>query len=220
MFTGIIEMTGSVTRPPAPAGDGLRFEIAPERPLADLQTGESIAINGVCQTAEPGSGPQRLIFFSSPETVSRTTLGQLKPGQQVNLERALRFDSRLGGHLVQGHVDGVGSLLRIEKLRESWALEAEFPPELSRYIAPKGSIAVDGISLTVVEVRESSFTVALIPHSATMTTLHAARAGQAVNLEVDMLARYAVNALLAAQGGAPTQQPNSLSKGFLREAGF
>jgi riboflavin synthase alpha subunit len=215
LFTGIIDNTGIVQASPETAKEGLRLKIHAEQALDDLHIGESIAINGVCLTVEPGSVPGVLIFFASPETLRRTTLGKLKAGDAVNLERSLRADARLGGHLVAGHVDAIGAIRRWESLGESWELEIEFPEELAQFIAPQGSIAVDGISLTVVEARASRFTVAVIPHTVERTTLRTMAPGRQVNLEVDMLARYVVRALEVTR--APSDR---LSLDFLRRAGF
>jgi riboflavin synthase len=215
MFTGIIELTGRLRDRPRPAGSGVRLEVIPAIPLRDLAIGESIANNGVCLTAEPGSTAERLIFFASPETLQRTTLGLLEAGQMLNLERSLRADARLGGHLVMGHVDGLGTIRRWEQQGESWELEVEFPSELARFIASKGSIAVDGISLTVVDLHADSFTVAVIPHTAGQTTLAGFAPGRRVNLEVDMLARYVVRALECLAG-----KPDAVNADLLRRAGF
>jgi riboflavin synthase len=214
MFTGIVETQGKVDEL-ARAQGGARLFLLPNRPIADLVIGESIAVNGVCLTAEPDSRPERLVFFLSAETLSRTSLGRLGRGGQVNLERALRPDSRLGGHMVLGHVDGLGTVRRFDRSGESWTLEVEFPEELAPYLASKGSVAVDGISLTVVDLRENSFTVAVIPHTVQETNLVQAGPGTAVNLEVDVLARYVVRAL-ETYGG----QARGVTQDLLRRAGF
>ncbi len=216
MFTGMIETTGLwLARRAAPGG--ARLSIEPARPLEDLQIGESIAVNGVCLTVEAESTPRRLDFFLSEETLARSSLGGLGPGRRVNLERSLRLGDRLGGHLVMGHVDGLGRVRRWERRGEAWRLEVEYPPALGPLLATKGSVAIDGISLTVSEMGGDWFAVAVIPHTAAETNLAQTGAGVAVNLEADMLARYVARALEARQGADP-QRPLTAEK--LREAGF
>lgn len=194
MFTGIVQQTGRVEKVQRAEG-GVRLAVAPAAPLADLKIGESICTDGVCLTAEPGSTPDRILYFLSEETLSRTTLGSAAQGTIVNLERSLAAGDRLGGHLVMGHVDGVGTIRRLDRRGESWDLQVETPAGLVPFLAPKGSISVDGISLTVVDVLESGFTVAVIPHTHEVTSLRNKAAGSPVNLEVDMIARYVVQYL-------------------------
>lgn len=213
MFTGIIETTGRVEQTTA-AGEGRRLSIRPDEPMADLRIGESISINGVCLTAEQESTADRLVFFTSSETLERTTLGGLTAGATVNLERALRADSRLGGHLVMGHVDGIGRIRHLEPIGEGWELAVDYPAELGVFLAPKGSVAVDGISLTLVAVAPEFFTVAVIPHTIGETNLRGAKAGEAVNLEVDVLARYVVRAMAVAEG------KTGVTRELLERAGF
>ena len=196
MFTGLIETLGKV-RAREDSEAEARIVIEPDPPPADLAAGESIAVNGVCLTAEAPSVADRLTFFLSAETLDRTTLGELEPGRTVNLERSLRLGDRLGGHLVSGHVDGVGEVLRLDRPGQGGELEIAYPTALAPFIAPKGSIAVDGISLTVVDAEKDRFTVALVPQTIQSTTLRHAAAGDRVNLEVDLLARYVVRALEA-----------------------
>jgi riboflavin synthase len=216
MFTGIIETTGRLQARHDAAG-GARLTVAPDRPLAEpLATGESIAVCGVCLTVEPESRADRLVFFLSAETLSRSTLGRLETGALVNLERAMRADGRLGGHLVMGHVDGIGTVRRLERAGEAWELEVAFPAELAPLIAPKGSVAVDGISLTLVEVRRDTFTVAVIPHTIEATHLAHVRRGMDVTLEADVIARYVVRAL-ETMGQTPGAR---VTGDLLRRAGF
>ena len=215
MFTGIIETLGAVHELTQVQG-GARLTLAPQTPLRELAEGESIAISGVCLTAESASRPDRLQFFLSAETLSRSTLGDLRPGGWVNLERALRADSRLGGHLVLGHVDAIGTVRRFDRLGEGWTLEVATPTQLAPFLAEKGSVAVDGISLTLAALSEDSFSVAVIPHTAEVTSLRQAAGGTRVNLEADVLARYVVRALQTygnKGGGAVTED-------LLRQAGF
>jgi riboflavin synthase len=199
MFTGIIEEMGEVLsvehRP-----DGARLRIRAGRLLDGARIGESIAVSGVCLTmvtVAPGEFEADL----AAETLRRTTLGMIRPGDQVNLERPLRLDQRLGGHIVQGHVDGVGTITGIKPEGDGLWMEIAPPADLTRYIAEKGSVAVDGISLTVAGILEGGgFAVALIPHTLAATTLGGARVGGHVNLEVDILAKYVERLLEGARG--------------------
>ncbi|MDF2763725.1 MAG: riboflavin synthase [Rhodospirillales bacterium] len=187
MFTGIIMDVGRV-RAVKPGGDA-RIEIETGLDMGSIALGASIACSGPCLTVVE-KGPDWFAVTASAETLSRTTLGEWKPGTRVNLERALRLGDELGGHLVTGHVDGIATLLeeRPEGDSRRWVLEA--PSELAQFIASKGSIALDGVSLTVNEVEESRFGVNLIPHTLTHTTFGVTRAGARLNLEIDLLARY------------------------------
>jgi riboflavin synthase len=187
MFSGIVEATGRIVEV-RPAQDGARIRVhAPALDLGDVRLGDSVAVSGCCLTVV-ASGDQHLEFDVSGETL-RCTAGIGAPGS-VNLEKALRLSDRLGGHLVTGHVDGVGTVRRFEPVGESWLLEVEVPAELARYVARKGSIAVDGVSLTVNSVAGARFSVNLIPHTLSVTTLSALAPGGRVNLEVDLVARY------------------------------
>jgi riboflavin synthase len=217
MFTGIIGQTGSVTLLDRAAG-GARMRVAPSAPIEGLAVGESIAVSGACLSVEAGSAGDDLRFFLSDETLARTSLGEAAPGRRVNLERALRPEDRLGGHLVLGHVDGVGVARRLERNGEGWLLEVEHPADLAPFLAVKGSIAVDGISLTVTQVGPDGFGVAVIPLTMERTTLKQTRPGQRVNLEADVLARYVVRGLQALAGGAKADSGLSLEK--LLAAGF
>lgn len=197
MFTGIIEEVGSVAR--VERGTGVtRLTVEGSLVATDSAVGDSIAINGTCLTVVRREGPQ-LTFEAVPETLSRTNLGELQPGSAVNLERALAASGRLAGHIVQGHVDGVGTLQAITPEHESWRITVTVPPPLRRYLVEKGSVALDGISLTVASLTDEGFTVAIIPHTWQATTLHGRRSGDRVNLETDVLAKY-VERLLAVSG--------------------
>ncbi|MGH8154185.1 MAG: riboflavin synthase [Rhodanobacteraceae bacterium] len=194
MFTGIVRSTGRVTGTEPRAGD-LRITVeAPALGLADVAEGDSIAVSGCCLTVT-GCERDELVFDVSRETLSVTTLGDLREGDRVNLEEALRLSDRLGGHLVSGHVDGIGTITAIgpDARSQRWTLEA--PAALARFIAAKGSICVDGVSLTVNEVEGRQFGVNLIPHTVGQTTFGDRRVGDRVNLEVDMLARYVARLL-------------------------
>ena len=190
MFTGIIEATGTIhsITPLSDEGAGLRLTLdAANLDCSDITIGDSVAINGACLTVVENTA-SRLAFDVSSETL-RCTAGLDAPGA-VNLEKALRFGDRLGGHLVSGHVDGVGTVTLFRPEGESHRLEVEAPPALARYIAVKGSITVNGVSLTVNEVNGAKFAVNLIPHTLAVTTLGRLKVAARVNLEVDLLARY------------------------------
>ncbi|MBS0432818.1 MAG: riboflavin synthase [Proteobacteria bacterium] len=189
MFTGIIQATGRVARSEARGGD-LRFSIvAPGFDATDVALGDSIAVSGCCLTVVMREGDM-LAFDVSNESLSLTTLGALGIGDRVNLEKALRLSDRLGGHLVSGHVDGIGTITAIEPDARSQRWRIAAPQELMRYIAAKGSVCVDGVSLTVNAVGGNEFEVNLIPHTVEHTTFADRGAGDRVNLEIDLLARY------------------------------
>lgn len=190
MFSGIVAALGQLTRL-TPRDDGTtttRLTIeAPSLGLDDVALGDSIACNGVCLTVVE-KGPTHFCVDASPETLS-CTVGLAAPGP-LNLEKALRLSDRLGGHIVSGHVDGVGEVIRFDPVGDNRLLEIRAPAALARYIAKKGSITVDGVSLTTNEVRGTDFTINLIPHTLAHTTLHRLQPGSRVNLEVDLIARY------------------------------
>jgi riboflavin synthase len=189
MFTGLISDMGEVERLEPRAG-GARITIRPTSlPVDELDHGESVACNGACLTVvERGGG--RMTFDAVPETLARTTLGAWKQGTRVNLERALRLSDRLGGHLVQGHVDGVGKVLARVTEGLGARLTVSLPPGIAPLVAEKGSIAIDGVSLTVARAGRDRFEVALIPETLSRTTLGAAAPGTQVNLEADIVARH------------------------------
>lgn len=187
MFTGIVEEVGTVADLQRRDGSAV-LTVACATVVADARVGDSISVNGCCLTiTELGDGFTADLMG---ETVDRTALAQLAPGAPVNLERALRADSRLGGHLVQGHVDGVAEVLAVEAHSDWTTMRFSLPPALTRYVVEKGSITVDGVSLTVTAVGERSFEVGLIPHTLAVTVLGSRKAGDRVNLEVDVIARY------------------------------
>ena len=201
MFTGIIEGVGTLSSVDARGGD-MRLSIkVGSLPFNGVQLGESIAVNGVCLTVVAFNATH-FEADASNETLSLTTLGGLAPGAVVNLERAMRPTDRLGGHLVSGHVDGVGTVLDIQHDARAQRWRFAVPPALSRYIAKKGSICVDGVSLTVNEVDDEGFEVALIPHTVAHTAFAQTTVGDAVNLEIDLVARY-VERLLAGSTKEP-----------------
>ena len=202
MFTGIIETTGRIERV-LPRGGGARLTLATARPLRRLTLGESIAVNGACLTVTSGNG-RRFTVDVSPETLRRTTTGVLARGTRVNLERSLRVGDRLGGHIVQGHVDGVGRLDAITPEGDWVVYRFRAPRPIWPYLVEKGSIAVDGVSLTVFRCQEGRFQVALIPHTLRETTLAERSPGDRVNLEADVLLKH-IEALLRRTGpGHPT----------------
>ena len=187
MFTGIIQSVGKIDSVQA-IGSDLRLSIAcANLGLQDVQSGDSIAVNGVCLTATTVSEHHFEALVSQASLA--VTVGLNQP-QAVNLEKALRLSDRLGGHLVSGHVDGVGSVLNFEQLGECWKLDIRAPHALSKYIAPKGSIAVNGVSLTINSIEQDVFSMNLIPHTLENTTLQFLAVGSLVNLEVDQIARY------------------------------
>lgn len=202
MFTGLVEETGRIERIEE-RREGRRFWIAARQVLEDTRTGDSVALNGCCLTAialEPG----RFAVEAVPETLRRTTLGAWREGERVNLERPLRLDQRLGGHLVQGHVDSVGVIRSVVAEGEGRRMGLELPGPLARFVAEKGSLAVDGVSLTVAACTGRSCEVALIPHTLAVTVAGDYEPGRKVNLEVDLIARYL--ARLLDEGGMARRQ--------------
>ena len=188
MFTGIVEERGTVAEV-TELDDAARLRINGPVVTADARHGDSIAVNGVCLTVVD-HGPGWFTADVMAETLRRSSLAGAVAGAPVNLERAARVDARLGGHIVQGHVDGTGRVLEIDPA-EHWTLvRISLPPELARYVVEKGSITVDGVSLTVVEAAADAFTVSLIPTTLALTTLGVRRVGDTVNLEVDVIAKY------------------------------
>jgi len=195
MFTGIVETTGEIAAV-TPVEQGARVVVrAPAFDLSEVKVGDSISVDGVCLTAVAIHGDSFSVDVSQ-ETLDRTA--GFRPGAQVNLEKALRLSDRLGGHLVSGHVDGVGEVTRFDRLGESWLLEVRAPQALARYLARKGSITINGVSLTVNQVTGERFEVNLIPHTLAVTNLQALRPGARVNLEIDLIARYLERLLQAA----------------------
>jgi riboflavin synthase alpha subunit len=199
MFTGIVRERGRVAAAQGGA-DGVRLEVEAPKTAAEARPGDSIAVAGCCLTALEVAD-SRLAFDAVPETLARSTLRDLGVGAQVNLEPALRAGEPLGGHYVQGHVDGVGRVRSLALEGDGARLWIEAPSTILRYCVEKGSVAVDGVSLTIAELADDAFAVALVPHTLAATTLSQLARGDAVNLEVDLLAKYAER-LLAARATA------------------
>jgi riboflavin synthase len=211
MFTGLVEEVGEVCS--IQGGQrSMVLTVSAGRVLEGVKTGDSIAVNGVCLTVtrwRKGEFETDVM----PETMAKTNLGRLKPGSAVNLERALAVGDRMGGHFVQGHVDGVGRIRARTPMENAVLFEVEIPPNLTRWMVEKGSVAVNGISLTVVSVASRSFTVSIIPHTLSHTQLQYARPGDEVNIECDMIAKYVVQCLARQQGD------DSLAEA-LKQSGF
>lgn len=188
MFTGLVEEIGRVEQI-RPAGGGARIAIAASKVLDELQLGDSIAVNGVCLTVVEKKD-RHFTVETVQETLERTTLSMLRPGQRVNLERSLTPNSRMGGHFVQGHVDGVGEIRIYEKREPGYWLGVVVPEALLPFFVQKGSVAIDGISLTIAEIRENVIFIALIPHTASATILGNKKVSDRVNIEVDILGKY------------------------------
>jgi riboflavin synthase len=220
VFTGLIESVGKLERR-SPRGPGARIAVVTG--LANLVLGESIAVSGCCLTVDAIT-PNGFEADASAETLAKTTLGAIPIGSRLNLERALTLQTRLGGHIVTGHVDGVGTLVSRAPLGEAEQLTFRFPAELGRFIAAKGSITVDGISLTVNEADADTFKVAIIPHTKKQTQIGDVAIGGGINLEVDLLARYVLRMLeiapeTATAAGA-TESKDSRLLELLRRGGY
>ena len=215
MFTGIIEEIGTVVRLDR-GPRSVRLTIAGQIIFSDLKLGDSVAANGVCLTASAIHGSQFTADIM-PETLERSALGTLRPGSRVNLERALPADGRFGGHMVMGHIDDMGKIIRLRRDDNAIWLQIEASGDLLRYVIPKGSIAIDGISLTVARVDDRSLSVSIIPHTAECTTLAERQPGDPVNLEVDLLGKY-VERLL--NYNAPEPAKPGLTADFLAKHGF
>ncbi len=196
MFTGLIQETGEIASTERVAGQSrgsvTRITIKADKIPSELKTGDSVAVSGVCLTALD-IGEHQFSADLAEETLKRTSLQRLKAGSVVNLELPAKAQDRMGGHVVQGHVDGVGSIVNLQKIkfRDDWRLAIELPSELSRYVVPQGSITIEGISLTVAGIEENRLEIAIIPHTWQSTNLRVLRDGDPVNIEVDVLAKYA-----------------------------
>ncbi|MBO5958585.1 MAG: riboflavin synthase [Lentisphaeria bacterium] len=216
MFTGLIQQTGSLAAR-SMNGNAGKLTIRLKTPLSSPELGESIAINGVCLTLEQVNGTE-LVFHVMEETFNKTNLGSLPPGSAVNVERALRVGDRLGGHFVSGHVDGTGRILSFERVGDDTELHVTLPAHIAGFLVPKGSIAIDGISLTIASLSEESFTVRIIPTTWNETNLSSRKCGDLLNLEADMLGkqiRYQLEAMFGSAG-----RKKELTMDDLIRAGF
>ena len=220
MFTGIIESVGVIERSESKGRDLVLSISTGKLDLSDVKLGDSIAVNGVCLTVVTQSETGFTADVSA-ESLIHTNLKDLQSGTRVNLEKALTLSTRLGGHLVSGHVDGVGQVVARRLDGRSIRFDIRSPEELNRYIANKGSITVDGVSLTVTALSEDGFSLNIVPHTAGETTIDSYQVGQKVHLEVDLMARYAERLLQvdSSETGAQ-QEKNGLNKAFLAEHGF
>ncbi len=216
MFTGIIEELGVVRRISS-SGNGTDIIISVKEILTDLKIGDSVAVNGPCLTAT-AIGTDSFTAWVMPETVKKTNLLDLTTGSPVNIERAMTLNSRLGGHMVSGHIDAVVTMTG--KRNQGGAMHLSFttPDNLLRYIVPKGSVALDGVSLTVIDVGSSNFSVGVIPHTASQTTLGQKEVGSHVNLEVDMIGKYIEKLIAARMDDIKTE--TNLTMELLREKGY
>lgn len=218
MFTGIIEGLGTL-KAVSPAGLGRRFTVEADFDLDGTKIGDSIAVNGACLTAVTLSG--RLFTVDvAPETLSKTTFMSARPGDRVNLERALRLSDRLDGHLVSGHIDGTGVIRSKNDLGNAVIVTISVPAELSRYMIKKGSVAVDGISLTINELGTDSFELSIIPHTAKITSIGFKKPGENVNIETDIIGKY-IERFMGGKGNAgAAAQGSAIDRSFLVKAGF
>lgn len=217
MFTGIIQALGAIKSIEPQAGDCRLHITTGLLPMGDVQQGDSIAVNGVCLTAIDPTN-EGFAADVSGETLSKTTLGELKAGSKVNLEKALTLSTPLGGHLVSGHVDGVGHVVKRWNDGRSERFEIQAPDVLAKYIAQKGSICMDGISLTVNKVVGAVFELNIVPHTLNVTTIGDYQTGRAVNLEVDLLARYLERLMLGEKAADASE--SGITQDFLRQYGF
>lgn len=213
MFTGLIEDLGTLVELRR-GGDAATVTIATALPMAELRLGESIAVNGACLTVTM-FGDSRFTADVSPETLEKTTLASLQRGARVNLERALRLSDRLGGHLVTGHVDGQAYVVERVRQGNAWRFGFQCAPAMVRQIVAKGSVAVEGISLTVNEVHDDRFTVMVIPHTLEQTSLAGLQVGGRVNIETDLIGKYVARLL-----GAGEHQPRGVTLDLLAKSGF
>jgi len=216
MFTGLIQDVGKI-QAVEPAGGGVRLTLSTRLDLASLKIGDSVSVDGVCLTVVRMSGSAFTVEVS-PETLRRSTLSAARQGEPVNLETALKMSDPLGGHLVSGHVDGTGEILEVILEGNSWRYRFGISREISRYLVEKGSVAVDGISLTVAECGDREFTVSVIPHTAQSTTLGKKKAGERVNLESDIIAKYVEKFVRQREdSGKPSSR---IDASFLAQHGF
>ena len=217
MFTGIIEGFGTIASI-RPAGQGKRLAIEVDFDLDQTKIGDSISVSGACLTAVKIDGRHFEVDIS-PETLQMTTFGQAKVGQRVNIERALRLSDRIDGHLVSGHIDGLGVIRQRESIGNAIIVTIDVPETLAKYMISKGSVAVDGISLTINSCDAGSLSVSIIPHTAKLTTIGFKNKGDTVNIETDMLGKYVERFMTARQGEAETPS-SGIDKEYLLKTGF
>jgi riboflavin synthase len=213
MFTGLIEDTGRVVGFDRSGKAGL-LRVKSSLPLDEIAIGDSVAVNGACLTVTRKSDGV-LTFDVSPESLSATTLGSLTSGSMVNLERAMRLGDRMGGHIVTGHIDAIGRLARSNEVSGNHVLEFTLPAENSRYLVAKGSVTINGISLTVNNVTQGGFSVNIIPHTLTATTLHTIGPGDQVNIETDIIGKYVERLIQPWRGGGGLTMKTLAENGFL-----
>ena len=218
MFTGIVEGIGEV-RNIRKSGSEATFVIGVPASFSDCRPGDSLALDGVCLTITKVKGGLVTLDISA-ETLKRSTLGTLRQGGVVNLERALRLSDRLGGHLVSGHVDGTGTIERVERLQRSWIIQIGIDQSLRRYLIEKGSIAVDGISLTINRCMGASFEVTVIPQTAGVTTILRRRVGDRVNIEIDLISKYVERFLSDDRLSISKETPSGIDRDMLIRYGF
>jgi riboflavin synthase len=218
MFTGIIEGLGTISAIHA-SGKGRRLSVTADFDLLQSRIGDSIAVNGACLTAVEIGG-RRFVADVSPETLDRTTFGKARIGERVNLERALRLSDRLDGHLVSGHIDGVGTIDQKKNAGNAVIVVIKVPESLSRYMIQKGSVAVDGISLTINQCSAGSFEVSIIPHTAGLTTIGFKPSGSSVNIETDMIGKYVERFLMPHRQSQSHETAAGLDMQFLARSGF
>lgn len=216
MFTGIVEEIGKV-KSIKPAGDSIRMAISAERIMEDVHLGDSIAVNGVCLTVTE-FGDHTFSVDVMPETVKATSLKLLSTGSKVNLERAMAANGRFGGHFVSGHVDGIGTIKGKKRVANAVYYEIETTDSILHYMILKGSITVDGTSLTIFQLTDRTFTISLIPHTLSETILGEKSAGDIVNLECDLVGKYIESFLL--KGSITNNKQQSITESFLEENGF
>jgi riboflavin synthase len=214
MFTGIIEEVGKVTSIREERGTR-RLTVAASQLIKELKKGDSIAVSGVCLTAV-GLSPNAVAFDLAEETWNRTSFSRMQEGALVNLELPMRVDGRFGGHVVQGHVDGTGEFLALDRIpgAEDYWLRIRIPAELARYVILKGSLSIEGISLTVARIEGTEVTVAIIPHTAEMTNLRSLNPGDPVNLEVDMIAKYVEKMMKGESANSTVTLERLVEQGF------
>lgn len=225
MFTGLVTDVGTINSI-TQGSENCTIVLRTAYDTDDLELGESIAVDGACLTVTK-IGNDHFFVEVSPETLSRTTLGERRAGDRVHLERALRVGDRLGGHMMQGHVDGVGKLVGRQRDKNAWLLDFEAPESIARYLIEKGSIAIDGVSLTVNSVTNTRFGVAIIPHTTDKTNLGGYRVGRSVNLEADMIGKYVEKLAAGARDDSQDGQnnrsqtpPTRLATARLKDMGF